>query len=389
MNQIDGGFANIAGFSALGKHIGIKAEGKDFAVLYSDTPCTTAAVYTKNLVQGAPLVVTKEHLANHQAQAIVVNSGIANVATGQQGIANAVKTTQLVAAELGIVAGDVVVASTGVIGPQLPMDIITEGTQGIKQELRADGDFAEAILTTDTRKKEICVKADGFTIAGAAKGSGMISPNMATMLAFIATDAQIAGEQLQTMLRDCVDQSFNMMSVDMDTSTSDMVVVMANGKAGAVDLNDFQAALLQVCQELSKMIALDGEGATKLIISHTTGAASQIDARKVARAIVTSNLVKTAVYGNDPNWGRLMMALGNSGVETFAEDTVAIHINGKPIVAAGFASPDYNADLLTAILKTSQEVTILIDLGQGSEQATAYGCDMSEEYIKINAEYTT
>lgn len=389
MKYLEGGFNNIAGFSSLGKHIGIKARGKDFAILYSDTICATAAVYTKNQVQGAPLYVTKRNLANLQAQAIVVNSGIANVATGKRGRMNAVQTTEVVAHELGIDANNVLVASTGVIGPQLPMEKITQGSKDIKQELSPYGDFAEAILTTDTVKKELCIEIDGFKIAGAAKGSGMISPNMATMLAFIATDADIAGHELSTMLRAAVDQSFNMMSVDMDTSTSDMVIVMANGRVKNVDSQTFQAALAYVCQELAKMIARDGEGATKLIISETKGAKTLNDARKAARAIVTSNLVKTAVYGNDPNWGRLMMALGNSGVETFDEAAVQIWINQEPIVEAGAAALSYNAEKLSDILKSNKEITITIDLNQGKYTAAAYGCDMSEEYIKINAEYTT
>ncbi len=388
MKHLDGGFSNVSGFSSVGKQIGIKPAGKDFAVLFSDAVCTTAAVYTSNQIQGAPLLVTRQHLQNNTAQAVVVNSGIANVATGEQGIKNAEQTAELLAVELGIKQDDVVVASTGVIGPQLPMEKISAGIAGIKQELAANADFAEAILTTDTHKKEICVTAHGFTIAGCAKGSGMISPNMATMLSFIATDADVTAEELPSILHDCVDASFNMMSVDMDTSTSDMVVVMANGKVH-VDRQQFQEVLGYVCQELAKMVARDGEGATKLIISETRGAHSQADARKVARSIVTSNLVKTAVYGNDPNWGRLMMALGNSGAETIDQDSIQIWINQTSIVENGAAAPSYDAEKLSTILASNEEITITIDLQQGTDSATAYGCDMSEDYIKINAEYTT
>jgi glutamate N-acetyltransferase/amino-acid N-acetyltransferase len=388
MKYLSGGFSNISGFSSLGKHIGIKPSGKDFAVLLSDTVCNAAAVYTSNQIQGAPLAVTREHLANNTAQAIVVNSGIANVATGEQGRQNAIKTAALLAAELGIESSDVIVASTGVIGPQLPMDKISAGIHGIKQELGNDEDFAEAILTTDTRKKEVCVTAHGFTIAGCAKGSGMISPNMATMLAFIATDANLAGHDLSRLLQNCVASSFNMMSVDMDTSTSDMVTIMANGEV-QVDVQEFEEVLNYVCQELAKMVARDGEGATKLIISETRGAHSEADARKVARSIVTSNLVKTAIYGNDPNWGRLVMALGNSGAEHIDENTIQIWINQTAIVENGIAAPTYNAEDLSALLSSSEEVTIVIDLHQGTYSAQAYGCDMSEDYIKINAEYTT
>lgn len=388
MKHLTGCFSNVEGFSSVGKHVGIKPADKDFAVLLSDSVCTAAAVYTRNQIQGAPLQVTKEHLTNNSAQAIVVNSGVANVATGRKGVDNAVKTTELLAAELGIKADDVIVASTGVIGPQLPMDKITAGITGIKQELGSNEDFAEAICTTDTHKKEVCVTAYGFTIAGCAKGAGMIAPNMATMLSFIATDAAIDGQELSALLHDCVDASFNMMSIDMDTSTSDMVVVMANGRVQA-DTKQFREVLQYVCQELAKMVARDGEGATKLIISETRGAHSQSDARKVARSIVASNLVKTAVYGNDPNWGRLMMALGNSGAEQINQDTIQIWINQNLIVENGAAAPGYDAEKLTALLADNEEVTITIDLQQGSDSATAYGCDMSEDYVKINAEYTT
>jgi glutamate N-acetyltransferase/amino-acid N-acetyltransferase len=318
----------------------------------------------------------------------VVNSGIANVATGEQGKQNAAKTASLVASELGINHDDVLVASTGVIGPQLPMDKISKGIKGIKQELNTDGDFADAILTTDTYSKEICVSAHGFTIAGCAKGSGMISPNMATMLAFVATDADLKGQELSEILRSCVDSTFNMMSVDMDTSTSDMVIVMANGKV-QTNVHEFKEALEYVCKELAKMIARDGEGATKLIVSETKGAFSQSDARKISKAIVTSNLVKTAIFGNDPNWGRLMMAIGNSGADNLDQDKMQISINQTLIVQNGVAAPDYDAEKLSEILSSSEEITISIRLNQGNYNAEAYGCDMSEEYININAKYTT
>jgi glutamate N-acetyltransferase/amino-acid N-acetyltransferase len=388
LKHLSGGFSNVVGFSSAGTHIGIKSTDKDFAVLFSDTVCTTAAVYTSNQIQGAPLLLTKQHLANNNAQAIVVNSGIANVATGEQGVKNAAQTAELLAAELNIKVDDVIVASTGVIGPQLPMEKIAAGITGIKAQLGTNEDFAEAIWTTDTRKKEICVSAHGFTIAGCAKGSGMISPNMATMLSFIATDAAIAEQELSEVLQACVGTSFNMMSVDMDTSTSDMVVVMANGRVPA-ETQQFREVLEYVCQELAKMVARDGEGATKLIVSEARGAYSQADARKVARSIVTSNLVKTAIYGNDPNWGRLIMALGNSGAEKIDQAAIQIWINQNLIVDAGAAAPDYDSEKLSAILAANEVVTITIDLHQGTENATAYGCDMSEEYVKINAEYTT
>lgn len=389
MKVLSDGLSGIDGFLSLGKHIGIKAQQKDFAVLYSQSACQAAAVYTQNQVKGAPLYVTKDNLKDHQAQAIVVNSGIANVATGEQGVENAKKMTEAVAIELGLKPEDVLVASTGVIGPQLPMDKITAGTKGIKDELARGGDFAEAIMTTDTVKKEICVEHENFRIAAAAKGSGMISPNMATMLAFIITDADIAAAELSPMLECSVGRSFNMMSVDMDTSTSDMAIIMANGRAKDINKDSFQQALDYVCVELAKMIARDGEGATKLIISEAKNAHDEADAQKIARAVVTSNLVKCAVYGNDPNWGRLMMAIGNSGAEKLVVDEIKIWINGQPIVEAGKAAAAFNESQLSETLKNSQEITITIDAGVGSAEATAYGCDMSEEYVKINAEYTT
>lgn len=389
MKTLAAGLAGVDGFLALGKHVGIKRQAKDFAVLYSESACQAAAVYTRNQVKGAPLYVTEEHLKDHQARAIAVNSGIANVATGEQGIKNARKTAETVAAELGLRPADVLLASTGVIGPQLPMAKIIAGAKGIKRELTRGGDFAGAIMTTDTVKKEICIEHENFRIAAAAKGSGMISPNMATMLAFIITDADIAAAELSPMLKRSVNKSFNMVSVDMDTSTSDMVIIMANGRAKDVDRESFQQVLDHVCVELAKMIARDGEGATKLIIAEAKGAAGEADARKAARAIVTSNLIKCAVYGNDPNWGRLMMAIGNSGADNLDVDQIKIGINGRPVVEKGRAADGYDEKQLSKTLKDNQKITITVDMGVGTAAATAYGCDMSEDYVKINAEYTT
>ncbi len=389
MKVLPGGLGEVDGFLSLGKHIGIKTDQKDFAVLFCEKICTAAAVYTKNAIKGAPLIITKEHLQDHKAQAIVVNSRVANVATGQEGLLNAKRTTQLVAAELGIKEADVLVASTGVIGLQLPMEKIVAGTKGIKQELSHSGDFAEAIMTTDTVKKEICIEQDGFKVAGVAKGAGMIEPNMATMLAFMVTDAEIGAEQLQAALKTSVDKTFNMTSIDTDTSTSDMAIVMASGAVKNVDPASFQAALDYVCLELTKMIARDAEGATKLIICQVEAAGTADDAKKIAKSVINSPLVKTAVYGNDPNWGRLMMAIGKSGAGQMEENKIAISINQKPVVRNGQAAPQYNEQTLTDVLKHNEEIVITIDLGVGSAAATAYGCDMSEEYVKINAEYTT
>lgn len=388
MKKLDGGFANITGFKSLGKFIGIKSEGKDLGILYSDKVCNAAAVYTRNSIKGAALHITKEHLADGKAQAIVVNSRVANVATGRQGLINAKKTTGLVADELGIEQSDVLVASTGVIGPQLPMDKIAAGIKGAKRELKADGDFAEAILTTDTHKKEICYDFGNFKLAAAAKGAGMIAPNMATLLVFIATDAEITSDKLQKALRSSVDKTFNMSSIDTDTSTSDMALILSNGSAGSVDFDKFCGALDTACLELTRMIIMDGEGVTKLITCEINSAASEEDAKKAAKAVINSPLVKTAVYGNDPNWGRLMMAIGKSGAE-LSEEKITIHANNESIVEGGKASGAYDNEKLTALFKENEEINFVIDLGVGEFSAIAYGCDLTEEYVKINAEYTT
>ncbi|HEX5797435.1 MAG TPA: bifunctional glutamate N-acetyltransferase/amino-acid acetyltransferase ArgJ [Candidatus Saccharimonadales bacterium] len=388
MKIIKGGLGHIAGFSSLGKHIGLKDEGKDFGVVYSDRVCNAAALYTQNKVQGAPLHVTRRNLADHRAQAIVVNSRIANVATGKQGRLNAAKTAEMVAEELGIGKDDVIVASTGVIGPQLPMNKIQAGIKGIKGELKPDGAFAEAILTTDTHKKEICVDAGGFKIAGVAKGSGMIEPNMATLLVFLITDADLAAPALKSALKTSADKTFNMTSVDTDTSTSDMAVLLANGTVKNVDPDKFQQALDLVCLELTKMIVRDGEGVSKMITCEVNGAKDEQGAKKVAKAVINSPLVKTAVYGNDPNWGRLMMAVGKSGAD-IEEEKITVSVNGEPIVENGRAAGTYDDRKLSGLFKENEEINFVIDLNLGAGAAMAYGCDMSEEYIKINAEYTT
>lgn len=383
------GLSGVEGFLFLGKNIGIKRAKKDFGVLYSEKSCNSAAVYTKNQIKGAPLYVNMEHLKNGKAQCVIANSGVSNVATGEEGVKNAEKTAMLAARELGVKKEDVLIASTGVIGRQLPMEKIEKGISGIKNELAKNGGFAEAILTTDTFKKEICVEGRGFKIAGCAKGAGMICPNMATMLAFIITDAEVSSNDLQKMLTASVDKSFNMVNVDMDTSTSDMAIILANGAAGKADKKEFQEALDFVCVELAKMIARDGEGATKLIISEVINSKSEEDARKIAKSIVNSNLLKCAVYGNDPNWGRIMCAIGNSNAEKIAEDRISIWVNDELIVAGGKAAESFDAEKLSKVLGKSREITIKTDMGVGTKKATAFGCDMTEKYVKINSEYTT
>lgn len=330
-----------------------------------------------------------EHLKNGKAQCVIANSGVSNVATGEDGVKNAERTAMLAARELGVKKEDVLIASTGVIGRQLPMEKIEKGIGGMKNELAKNGGFAEAILTTDTFKKEICVEGRGFKIAGCAKGAGMICPNMATMLAFIITDAEVSSGDLQKMLTASVNKSFNMVNVDMDTSTSDMAILLANGAAGKADKKEFQEALGFVCVELAKMIARDGEGATKLIISEVINSKSEDDAKKIAKSIVNSNLLKCAVYGNDPNWGRIMCAIGNSNAEKIAEGKISIWINDELIVSGGKAAESFDAEKLSKVLGKSREITIKTDMGVGAKKATAFGCDMTEKYVKINAEYTT
>ena len=375
------------GFVALGKTIGIKKSGNpDFAVIFSKVPANAAAVYTSNKVKGAPLIVTKKHLAGGKAQAIAVNSGIANVCTGKKGIKDAEDMSKCVAEELGIKSNDVLVASTGLIGAYLPMDRIKKGITGIKKELSANGDAASAIMTTDKEKKEIAVKVDNFTIGAIAKGSGMINPNMATMLCFITTDAEISSKKLRFFLKKSVDKSFNMISVDMDTSTSDMAIILANGLAGKADDKKFQKALDYVCIEMAKKIAKDGEGATKLVEVAVNNALTASDARKLAKSVISSNLVKCALFGNDPNWGRIISAMGNSGAD-FEQSLVEVHF-GKECIVTNGTTTNFSLQKVKDTM-SKNFLSITINLKQGIYNAVAYGCDMSYDYIKINALYTT
>src|SRR3989338_164101 len=379
---------SVKGFLSLGKNIGIKKAKKDFAILYSEKPCAAAGVFTANRVKGAPVYVTMNHLKKGIAQAIVVNSGNANVCTGKQGISNAKRIAEMAAYQLSIPKEHVLVASTGIIGKQLPMDKFEKGVKGIKSELSGSSDFAEAILTTDTIKKQVTVIGDGFKISGAAKGSGMISPNMATMLAFLVTDAKMDSKSLKKHLKIAVDKSFNMVNVDMDTSTSDMALILASGDAGKVNENKFQEVLDAACIELAKLIAKDGEGATKLLIVETINAKTEEDAKKIAKKITMSPLIKCALFGSDPNWGRILCAIGNSG-GNFKEDKIKVSINSFPIVENGIEAKNFNSYKISKLIESNKTITITVDLGMGKASATAYGCDMSYDYVKINATYTT
>jgi glutamate N-acetyltransferase/amino-acid N-acetyltransferase len=396
----DGGVTTPKGFTAGAVHIGVRTDWTklDLGLVYSEAPCTCAATYTSNQLKAAPLLVTQEHLKDGKAQAIVANAGCANAATGRTGWDNAVKMAQLAGKKFGIDPHEVIVASTGVIGTQLPMHKISSGIEKIA--LSADGglDFAVAIMTTDTVKKHIAVSAGSWTIGAACKGVGMIHPNMATMLCFITTDAAVEREFLQKSLKQAVDVSFNMVDIDSDTSTNDMAVVMANGRAGGTAIADghpqaetFQKALTLVCTSIARMMVTDAEGGTKLIETKVQGAVSPEDARKAAREIVSSIGVKTAIYGEDANWGRILAAIGNSGATFDMEKLRLYTVNpagGDVLLFANGAPQAYDVAAAKACL-APKEVGIRVDLGLGEGEATAWGSDMTEEFVRLNSQYTT
>jgi glutamate N-acetyltransferase/amino-acid N-acetyltransferase len=379
------------GYLSMATNLGIKDTTLDFTVIYSTVRAAAAAMFTQSLFSGAPVIVGRERLADGYAQALVINSKNANVATGQRGIESAREITGMVAAELGIAPEDVIPSSTGVIGQHLPLEKFRQAIPGrLRAQLRPYdlGLAAQAIMTTDTHPKCMATQVGNAVLAGIAKGAAMIEPNMATMLAFLLTDAAIPASALRPMLQRAVDASFNMISVDTDTSTSDTVIVLANGLAGEVDLQAFETTLQEVCIHLAKEIAGDGEGATKLIEVTVTSARDAQQARRIAKAIVNSPLVKTAVHGADPNWGRLAMAIGKCHEETdirpervrMAFGNLCVFSNGEP----------QNADLqrLTNYLQ-GRDIRISIDLGIRDGQATVWGCDLTAEYVRLNAEYTT
>jgi glutamate N-acetyltransferase/amino-acid N-acetyltransferase len=396
----EGHVTTPTGFSAGAVYAGIKTYGEDkldLGILASDRDCVAAGVYTQSTVKGAPVIVTQQHLAGSHSRGVVVNAGCANVATGAQGIADAEEMTQLAAAAIGCTSEDLAVCSTGVIGRPLPMERIRDGIARV--ELRADGGaaLARAIMTTDTRPKHLAatIIVDGATIAvgGIAKGSGMIHPDMATMFGFLTTDAALTPAYTDAVLRRVVDRTFNMISVDNDTSTSDTVLLLANGAAGGDTIDEghpaagaFEAALEAVSLHLAREIARDGEGASKLIEVRITGAATIEDARAAARTITASPLMKAAVYGNDPNWGRVMMAIGRSGARIDL-DRASVRI-GDMIMYAGGKPHEPDGTAVRAAL-AGPDVLIAADLGMGDVGATAWGCDLTEGYVKINADYTT
>jgi glutamate N-acetyltransferase/amino-acid N-acetyltransferase len=387
----------VSGFAAGAVHAGIKdTDELDLAILYSKMPCVATGVFTTNLVKSAPIILSQRHLTQRKARAIVVNSGCANAFLGEQGMTDASEMASLTATKVSIAAKEVLVASTGVIGKPLPMSQIRNGIEKI--ELRQDGghELVRAMMTTDTMPKEIAIQVEAkegkFTIGGVAKGAGMMHPELATMLCFITTDAAVNIDFLQQSLKKAVDVSFNMLSIDGETSPNDCVFLLANGLARNTEISfnnggDFQNALNEVCIYLAKSIAQDGEGATRLIEVVVEGAVNQTEARQAARTIVSSPLVKAAMHGGDPNWGRIVAALGRSGAK-IREDKLDVHLNDICVVKQG--SPTrFDAEELRTSLARANNVPIKVYLNLGDGRATAWGCDLSEEYVRINSEHAT
>lgn len=406
MKVIDGGVTAPKGFLAAGLRAGIKPgkTNKDMAMIYSERPAVVAGTFTRNVVKAAPVLWGKKIVEEQETiRAAVINTGIANACTGTKGYENVEREATLVSKLLNIKKEEVIVGSTGVIGQQLPMEVVEEGIKQlvpqIKHDRQSSKDAAQAILTTDTKPKEIAViiKISGkeVTIGGICKGSGMIHPNMGTMLGFIATDASIHKDLLLQMQREIVEETFNMISVDGDTSTNDSVFVMANGMAGNETISEknadyevFKEGLTYVNRELAKKIAGDGEGCTKLFEVHVAGADTKENAKILSKSVVTSSLTKAAIYGKDANWGRILCALGYSGV-SFDPQKVDITFQSAAgsidIVKDGIAT-DYSEDEATKIL-SEEEVTADIHMHSGNEEATAWGCDLTHEYVSINADY--
>lgn len=401
----NGSITNVKGIKAIGITAGLKKSGKkDMALIYSEVKGVSAGVFTKNLAKAAPIILDIEHIKNENTQAIIINSGNANSCTGHIGLENAKKMTEIVANKLGLKSEEVLVQSTGIIGVQLDMEKIEKGIEKTVESLTYEGgsEAAQAIMTTDLIKKEICLEIDingkKAIVAGMAKGSGMIHPNMATMLSFTVTDVNIEKGLLQKIFSEIADNTFNMISVDGDISTNDMACVLANGLAGnekivdenSVGYNEFKKALYKVNEELAKLIAKDGEGATKLIEVTTTGAKTLEDAKKVSKSVITSSLFKAAVFGGDPNWGRILCAVGYSEAELII-DKVDIYLKANEDVvqvANNGMSMEFDVPKAEKILK-NEKVEILIELNDGIFNATAWGCDLTYDYVKINAEYHT
>lgn len=403
---IDGSVTAAKGFKASGIHCGIRKNKskRDLGLIYCEKICTAAAVYTTNLVQSSPITITKKNLADGYAQAVIVNSGNANTCNAD-GDEKAETMCRLTADALDISAEDVIVASTGVIGQILPIEPIANGMKELSAQLshnlEGGSNVAEAIMTTDTVKKEVAVETiignKAVTIGGIAKGSGMIHPNMATMLCFITTDAVISAEMIQKAVKTAADKTFNMISIDGDTSTNDTLAVMASGLAENKeitseneDYDNFVEALTAVCRELSKKMAKDGEGATKLLICKVSGAKTENDAKGVSKSVICSSLLKAAMFGADANWGRVLCAIGYSGcdVDVHKVDVSFASKAGTIDVCKNGAGIDFSEETAKTVL-TEDEIEILVELNDGNGYAEAYGCDLTYEYVKINGDYRT
>ena len=401
MHWLEGGITTVPGILASGIAAGIKPSGKkDLALIYSSVPARAAAVFTRNQVKGAPVLVSQEHVRDGRAQAILASSGCSNVCTGEQGLKDAREMTRTVGELLRVSPRQVLIAATGVIGQHLPMDKVRAGLPRLVKGLSPQGGrhAAEAILTTDTHPKEAALRLDvagrPVTIGGIAKGVAMLEPHLATMFCFIATDAMVAGDALQSVLRRAVDRSFNRITVDGDQSTSDTAAVLANGLAenaslerGGKGLRQFARGLEALTTRLAKLLVEDGEGATKLVEIRLRGARTRREALLAARSVANSPLVKTALNGGDPNWGRIMMALGKSPARVVGE-RVSIAIGDEALVERGVQKPGARLDRIREIMGR-REYAITIDLGLGRREDYVWTSDLSEEYVRMNAKYTT
>ncbi|MEE3429110.1 MAG: bifunctional glutamate N-acetyltransferase/amino-acid acetyltransferase ArgJ [Ruminococcus sp.] len=402
---IDGGVTAPQGFTAQGICAGVKPGNKtkrDLALIYCDTLCNAAAVFTKNLVKSDTIAVTKAHLKNGKAQAVIVNSGNANTCNAD-GYEKAEKMCEIASDVLGVNQNDVIVASTGVIGEILPIEPIINGAEKMRGTLSKDGgtNAAEAIMTTDTVKKEMAMTmtlgGKEVTIGGIAKGSGMIHINMGTMLSFVTTDAAVSAEMLESALREAVEDSYNMVSVDGDTSTNDTLAIMASGKAGNPEITEknddyytFVEGLTEAFKALAKKLAKDGEGASKLLIAKVQGAKTKADAVKVSKSVICSSLLKAAMFGADANWGRVLCAIGYSGAELDIRKVDVSFKSEKGVidVCKNGAGIPFSEEKAKEIL-LEDEIEILITLGDGDKKAEAYGCDLTYDYVKINGDYRT
>lgn len=395
MNIIDGGITKVKGITGQGVHAGFKKEKLDFAIIYSEKLCNAAGVFTKNKAAAAPVKVDRDFLSDGKAQAIVCNSGFANACTGEEGMHDALFTAEYTSEKLGIKKENCLVFSTGIIGVPIPMEIMKNAIGKtiplLDKSPTTSENIANAILTTDLVKKEITIENKGYVISGITKGSGMIHPNMATMLCFIFTDADVPSNVLNDCLKSSVNKSFNRISVDGDTSTNDSVVILANGLSNIkVDtqekIQNFKDALDFVCIELAKKIARDGEGATKLVECECVRAKSQEDANCISKSIISSSLVKSAIFGEDPNWGRIVAAAGYAGAE-MELDKIEVYMGDLKIVnngkEAGVSKEEARKELQKDFIK------IKINMNLGVFSSKAWGCDLSYDYVKINAQYHT